>query len=186
MRRAVVSASLACLVAAWPSVAQAQRPYEHARFHDVITFPGEECGIPVENELTLSVHLLVREVRGSDGQAYLGMENIRATQVVTNPANDRWFVIRRVGTSKEVKATHVEGNVWAFHLQETGVFKLIDSDGKLVLQDRGRITRTGYFDTLGDGKPGGKLLFEEFTGMHGKFPLFDEDVACPAITGLIG
>jgi hypothetical protein len=181
-----MGAALACVVAAWPGTALAQRPYEHARFHDVITFPGEECGIPVENELTLSVHLLLREVRGSDGQAYLGKENIHARQVVTNPANDRWLVLERAGTSKEVKATHVEGNVWAFHLQETGVFKLIDSDGKLVLQDRGRLTRTGYFDTLGDGRPGGTLLYEEFTGMHGKFPLFDEDIACEAITELIG
>jgi len=64
--------------------------------------------------------------------------------------------------------------------------KLIDSDGKVVLKDRGRLTRTGYIDTLGDGKPGGVFLYEEFTGMHGQFPSFDEEVACEAITRLIG
>ena len=181
-----MGAALACLAAAWPGTAQAQRPYEHARFHDVITFPGEECGIPVEYDTTLSVHLLIRQVRGSGGQAYLGKENILATTVVTNPANDRWFVFERAGTSKEVKATHIEGDIWAFHLQETGVLKLIDSEGRVVLQDRGRLTRTGYFDTLGDGKPGGTLLHEEFTGMHGQFPLFDQEVPCEAITELIG
>lgn len=181
-----MGAALACLVAAWPSPAQAQRPYENFHFSGVLTDSGEECGIPVEYETTISLHILTRPVRGSGGQAYLGKENIRATTVVTNPANDRWFLFERAGTSKEVKATHVEGNIWAFRLQETGVLKLIDSDGKVVLQDRGRLTRTGYFDTLGDGRPGGKLLFEEFTGLHGKFPLFDDEVACEAITGLIG
>lgn len=186
MRRAIISAALACVVATWPAAVQAQRPYDKFHFSGVITASGGECDIPVEYETTLSLHLLIRPVRGSGGQAYLGKENVRATTVVTNPANGRWYVIRRVGTSHEVKATHIEGNIWAFHLQETGIFELIDGDGKVVLKDRGRLTRTGYFDTLGDGQPGGKLLYEEFTGTHGKFPLFDEDVACEAIIGLIG
>lgn len=182
-----MGAALACLMAASPGPAQAQRPYVHDHFRGSFSDSGEECGIPVEYETTVSVHLLIRPVRGSGGQAYLGKENIQATTVVTNPANDRWFIVRRTGSSHEVKATHIEGDVWAFHLQETGVlYKLIDSDGKVVLKDRGRLTRTGYFDTLGDGKPGGVFLYEVFTGMHGKFPLFDDEVACKAITDLIG
>jgi len=187
VRRALAALTLGALLCAFPTPAQAERPYLHDHFSGSFSESGEECGIPVEYETTLSVHLLIRPVRGSGGQAYLGMENIRATTVVTNPANDRWFLVKRTGTGKEVKATHVEGDIWAFHLQETGVlFKLVDSDGKVVFMDRGRLTRTGYFDTLGDGQPGGEFLYEEFTGMHGKFPGFDEDVACAAITDLIG
>lgn len=186
MRRAIVGAALACLVAASPGPAQAQRPYIHDHFDGSFSESGEECGIPVEYETTFSAHILIRPVRGSGGQAFLGLENFRSTTVVTNPANDRWFLIRRTGTSHEVKATHIDGDVWAFHLQETGVvFKVVDSDGKVVFKDRGRLTRTGYFDTLGDGQPGGTLLFEEFTGMHGKFPGFDEDAVCEALTDLL-
>lgn len=187
MRRALTAITLGALLCAIPVPAQAERPYENFRIRDVFGFPGQECGIPVDYELTISLHILTKTVRGSGGQAYLGMENIRATTVVTNPANDQWFVIQRAGTNKETRATHIEGDIWAFDFQETGVlFRVVDSAGKVVLTDRGRLTRRGYFDTLGDGQPGGVLLFEEFTGMHGKFPAFDEEVACEVITGLIG
>jgi hypothetical protein len=187
MRRAILTAALACLLAAVPAAAQAQRPYAHDRFSGHFSDSGEECGIPVTYETDIRVHVMIKEARGSDGQAYLGSENVRARTVVTNPVNHRWFVVSRVGANKEVKATHVEGDLWAFRYQQTGViFRVTDSQGKLVLMDRGRLVLLAVFDTLGDGQPGGIKLSEETVAMNGQFPLFDEDVACEAINELIG
>lgn len=175
------------MLGALSAPAEAARPYEHLHIRDGFSESGEECGIPVEYETTFSLHILVRPVRGSDGQAFLGMENVRATTVVTNPVNGRWFTVVRSGANKEVRATHIGGDIWAFTLQETGVlFRILDSDGKVVLQDRGRLVRRGVFDTLGDGQPGGILLAEELLSLSGKFPAFDEEAACTAISSLLG
>jgi hypothetical protein len=187
MRRAILTAAMACALTALPVAAQAKRPYVH--FHDSVHLSetGQECGIPVTYETDLRVHLLVKEAHGSDGQAFLGSENVRVRTVVTNPANHRWFVISRVGASKEVKATHVGGDLWAFKYQESGVlFKVTDSQGRLVMMDRGRFALLAVFDTLGDGQPGGIKLSEEIVAMNGQFPTFDEEAVCAVITELIG
>jgi hypothetical protein len=43
-----------------------------------------------------------------------------------------------------------------------------DSDGNVVLRDRGRLTFRALFDTLGDGEPGGELLEQELTSQPGR------------------
>lgn len=60
-----------------------------------------------------------------------------------------------------------------------------DSDGNVVLRDRGRITYRALFDTLGDGQPGGVVIEEEITGVSGQFPSLSEDF-CEIATDLIG
>ncbi len=175
------------LLCAVPTPAQAQRPYENLHFAGDFTSTGTECGIPVRYDLEFRIHVLTRVVPDSDGQAFFGMENFRSTEVVTNPANGRWMVVDRAGSSKEIEATHLGGTIWAFDLQQTGaLYTLRDSTGKVVLRDRGRLLLRGVFDTLGDGRPGGLILSEEVLDMNGQFPAFDEATACAAITRLIG
>ena len=179
--------ALVCVMAALPGTAQANRPYEH--FRDSVHFSetGQECGMPVSYETDARFHIIIKPVHDSDGQAILGQENYRSRTVVTNTVTKRWMVFRMVGTDKETRATHIQGNVWAFDAQSTGaLFTVMDSNGKVVLRDRGRLTFRAVFDTLGDGKPGGTFLSEELTGRHGKFPGFDEELVCELFTELIG
>jgi len=187
MRRTILGVALVCALTAMPVAAQAERPYVHLHGSFHLSETGQECGIPVTYETDLKVHVLIKEAHGSDGQAFLGSENVRVRTVVTNPANNRWFVVSRSGGRKEVKATHVEGDLWAFKYQESGVlYKVTDSQGKLVMMDRGRFVLLAVFDTLGDGQPGGIKLSEEIVAMNGQFPSFDEEAVCAVITELIG
>lgn len=173
------------LVTAIPVAAQAA-PVVHEHYADSESFTGEACGLTLNVENTFSGQFLLREVKGSDGQAFLAMDNYSFRSVQTNVDNGKWLVIRGNGTFKEMSATHVDGNVWEFTAMDVGQpFLLEDSSGNVVLRDRGRITYRALFDTEGDGQPGGILLEEEVTGISGPHPGFERDL-CPVVNELIG
>lgn len=94
--------------------------------------------------------------------------------------------MRGHGLFKEFTARHVAGNIWEFTAHEVGQPQTIEgSDGNVVLRDRGRVTFRAFFDTEGDGQPGGILLEEEVTGVSGPHPGLDIDF-CELASGLIG
>jgi hypothetical protein len=166
--------------------AYAAPPSENVHYEWSESGTFEECGLSLEGVSSGSGHLLVREVRGSDGQAYLGLDNYTFRDVITNTENGEWLVIHGRGTAKEMTAVHVEGDIWEFTTQETGQPLVIeDSSGTVVLRDRGRQTFRVLFDTLGDGASGGVTLEEELTGVSGMFPSFDTSF-CEVVTDLIG
>ena len=73
----------------------------------------------------------------------------------------------------EVTARHVARDIWEFTAHETGQpFVVEDSEGNLVLRDRGRVTFRALFDTEGDGQPGGILLEDEVTGCPVRIPVW--------------
>jgi hypothetical protein len=91
--------------------------------------------------------------------------------------------------SNEIKATLVEGTIYAFTTIEAGQpFVVRDADGNLVLRDRGVIRHVLTFDTLGDGQPGGVLLEDTIVGIGGPHPGFDmsEDEFCAMVESLLG
>lgn len=68
----------------------------------------------------------------------------------------------------EITATQVDGNVYRFVSIEAGQpFVISDAAGKVVVRDRGVIRRTYPFDTLGDGTPGGVLVGDPVSVVHG-------------------
>lgn len=189
MRSALAAIALGAVSGALPASADAsQKPYENFNLSGVIDGGiGTECGIRVHRVVEFHIHVITKPVRNSGGEAYLGMENFRSTEVLTNTATGQWLEIKAAGASKEINAIHLDGTIWAFDLQQTGaLFKMLDSEGHAVLRDRGRITLRGVFDTLGDGQPGGVILAEELTGIHGKFPSNDPETFCHALVELIG
>lgn len=181
-------AVLASLIVALsiPGAAQAGPPVDHDHGELAESGSFRDCGFRIKFDLTATFHYLVREVRGSDGDAYLGQENFAFQNVLTNPATGAWFLVRGRGLFKELSARHVEGDIWEFTAHEVGQpFVVEDSDGNVILRDRGRITLRALFDTLGDGQPGGILLEEEITGVFGPHPGLDADF-CAIATDLIG
>jgi hypothetical protein len=173
------------LGAAVPGTAHAE-PVDHLHGEFADTGSFDDCGFSIEYDLTATFHVLIREVPGSDGQAFIGQENFNFRNVHTNPATGAWFLVRGRELFKEVTARHVEGDIWEFTVHEVGQpFVIEDSNGNVVLRDRGRISIRAVFDTLGDGQPGGILLEEEITGVRGPHPGLDADF-CAIATELIG
>ena len=174
------------LAAIVPASAQAGQPVEHIRGQIDEMGSFDDCGFRIDFHFTASFHVLLREVRGSDGQAFLGQEDFHFRNVLTNPATGESFVVHGDSLFKELKARHVEGDLWEFTAHEVGSpFVVEDSAGNVVLRDRGRLTLRATFDTLGDSQPGGILLHEEITGVHGPHPGLDADF-CAIATQLIG
>jgi hypothetical protein len=189
MRRStkLLGTTIVVLVAvAVPGTVYAAPPVEHVHYEFSESATFEECGLTIESTFTSSGHFMVTEVADSDGQAYLAQNNYSSRDVLTNTANGEWLVIRGRGLVKDLKGVHVEGDIWEFTAHDVGQpFVIEDSEGSVVLRDRGRVTLSSVFDTLGDGQPGGVVLAEEITGASGPHPSFTADF-CEVITELIG
>lgn len=182
----IAMGSVAVLLSVVPGSADAAKPYEHEHYSFDETESFVECGIAIDAHFVGGGNFLVREVEGSDGQAYLAHDNYWFEVTWTNADTGAWLLIRGGGVFKEMTATHVEGDIWEFTAMDAGQqFVIEDSDGNVVLRDRGRITFRALFDTLGDGEPGGELLEEEITGIHGPHPGLDADL-CELAVDLIG
>lgn len=132
----------------------------HYSFTDSSDF--SECGIDDIHLDTVGHGLFTaRQVHDSDGQAWFGHDNYDVTDTFTNPANDRSFSITYNGNFREIRARHIEGNIWEFDWRDSGsTWVLRDGDGNVLVRDRGSISATGTYDLLGDGKPGGIVLHE--------------------------
>jgi hypothetical protein len=169
-----------------PGVAQAEPPLENVHYEYVDVGSFHDCGFTIDFESTNSGHFMVREVEGSGGQAFFGHDNFQFRNVLTNPETGAFMVVYGHGLFKEFTARHVDGNIWEFTAHEVGQpFTIEDSEGNLVLRERGRVTFRALFDTLGDGEPGGELLEEEITSVSGPHPGIDADF-CAIATDLIG
>jgi hypothetical protein len=92
------------------------------------------------------------------------------------------MVFRTHGLFKDLTAHHVAGNIWEFTQHLAGQpFVIEDSDGNVVLRDRGLVTIRVLFDTLEDSQPGGITLEVEITGVHGPQPRLSADF-CAIVT----
>lgn len=185
VRSALMVAALISAVLA-PGAAHAAPPVDHVRGEIAEAGSFDDCGFRIDFDLTARFHVLMREARDSDGQAFLGQEDFHFRNVLTNPATGAWFLVRGDAVFKEMTARHIEGDIWEFTAQEVGqAFVVENSAGEVVLRDRGRLTLRAVFDTLGDSQPGGILLEEEITGVSGPHPGLDTDF-CAIATDLIG
>lgn len=138
------------------------------------SFSFDDCGFTIEGETEFYGHFRLRADKG--GQAFYGMDKFWYRDVLTNADTGEWFVIRGNGLFSEIKAANVGGNVYEFVAIEAGQpFVVEDSSGRVIIRDRGVIRHTVLFDTLGDGAPGGILLEETHTSVHGPHPGFAED-----------
>jgi hypothetical protein len=169
-----------------PGAAQAAPPSENIHYENVDAGSTNACGFTMNFERTDSGHLMVREVEDSGSQTFLVHDNFKFRDVLTNPETGAFIVVRGHGLFREFTARHIGGDVWEFTAHEVGQpFVVEDSEGNIVLRDRGRVTFRAVIDTLGDSQPGGILLEEEITGVHGPHPGLVPDI-CAIITDLIG
>ena len=157
---------------------------ERGTYDESYTDSYDDCGFAVEVQGTASGHFRIRAGKGKDATAFFLNDNFSYEETHTNAATGEFVTITGNGVFNEVKATRVSGNVFEFTAVEAGQpFRVFDSDGDLVLRDRGSLRHHALFDTLGDDVVGGEFIADLGTDVHGPHPGLD---FCGVITSLIG
>lgn len=188
-RRLAAAVGGFALVLTAPGAAHAAPPVQHEHVSEPWSATFADCGFEIRVDAVEQGHLLVREVRGSEGAAYLAHENYRDRYVLTNTATGRWFETRGSGLFKELRGRHLEGTLWEFAVMDVGrTFTVLDSSGRTVLRNRGRVSMRVVFDVGDDRSPGGEVVSVEVLGASGKHPagLDPLENLCAIATDLIG
>jgi hypothetical protein len=187
--RRLLGLLLAAAVAALAVVPAAQAQgaiFERFRFVDEpYSFEEEICGIEVQIEGTASGHGRVRTGTGKVATAFFALTNFAFSETWT-AANGSFVTVTGNAVFNEVKAVPLGGNVFRFTAIEAGQpFRLYDSQGNLLLRDRGVIRNSLVFDTLGDATPGGVVVEELEPSVRGPHPGFDDETLCPVLVPLL-
>lgn len=109
--------------------------------------------------------------------------------MLTNPETGKFAVQSGHRVYKEIKATHVEGDIYSFRVHDAGVpYTLQNSDGDVVVRDRGLVVWEDLFDTKGDGEPGGEGLEFNLVSTHGPHSALSwtDEQYCAQLADLIG
>ncbi len=147
---------------------------EREHYSGTNEFTDTGCGFTLNVVSTFYGQSLLRVDK--TGQAFLVKDTFHFRDVVTNPDTGQWFVVRGHGLFHDIKATQVEGTIYEFKAVEAGQpFVIEDSEGNVIVRDRGVIRHTYLFDTLGDSEPGGEFIEETETVVHGPHPGFADD-----------
>ena len=178
--------SLVLIAGALPARAEV---INHQRFADSFSDDDQLCGIPVHIDGEESGFFHQRVGTGDLDTLFFAHINVRTTETITNPANDKFLVIESHAAIQQTKATRVEGTIFQVSDVTAGQpFVLRDMTGAIVLHNRGAIRGTILFDTLGDDTPGGVVLdviSVRISGPHPELEM-DDDAFCATVQDLIG
>jgi hypothetical protein len=160
--------------------------FEQFRFvDDPYAFDETICGIDVHIEGTATGAGSSRTGKGKLASAFFSHVNFAYTETWT-AANDRFVTVTGKANNNEVKAVPLGDNVFRFTDTQAGQpFRLYDSEGNLLLRDRGVIRSTFDFDTLGDDEPGGELVQDVELSVRGPHPGFEDETLCPVLVPLL-
>src|SRR5919197_1329913 len=177
---AVAVAALLVVPAAQGAIFERSRlvdkPYS---FQDVI------CGTEVQIEGTLTEAERIRTGTGKLATAFLDHFTANFSETWT-AANGRSVTVTGRFTFNDVKVVPLGDNVFRFTAVQAGQpFRLYDSQGNLLLRDRGVIRFSIIFDTLGDTTPGGVVIEELEPSVRGPHPGFDDETLCPVLVPLL-
>jgi hypothetical protein len=149
------------------------------------SFQDEICGIEVQIEGTVTGTITLRTGKGKLATAFFEHDNLAFSETWT-AASGRFVTVTGNPNFNEVKAVPLGGNLFRFTAVEAGQpFRLYDSQGNLLLRDRGVIRFTAVFDTLGDDIPGGVLIEELEPSVRGPHPGFADETLCPVLVPLL-
>jgi hypothetical protein len=185
--RRLLGLLLATVVAGLVVVPAAQGTIvERFRFvDDPYSLEDEICGVVLQIEGTASGHGLTRTGKGKLATAFFGHVNFAYSETWT-AANGSFVTVTGNANFNEIKAVPLGGNLFRFTQVEAGQpFRLYDSEGNLVLRDRGVIRYSIVFDTLGDAIPGGVLVEELEPSVRGPHPGFFDETLCPVLVPLL-
>ena len=163
-------------------------PLAREHYSGTDSFSFEDCGFLIEGTSTFSGLFMIKEGRGGDVTPYL-FDNYASDVVFTNPATGAWFTRHAQGLYKDLRIVNVEGTVYRFEAMEAGQpFVIRDSDGNVVVRDRGRLLTGFTVDTLGDDDLGNDIFIDgsfDVLADNGRHPGFYIDF-CEIAADLIG
>jgi len=150
------------------------------------SFDLNDCGFPIHVDGLQQGKVHIRQGTGKDATAFFAHDQYAFQEVWTNTDTNAYFVVSGNGLFNEVKATQVSGSIFEFRSVNSGQpFTVTDSNGNVVIRDRGTIQETILFDTLGDDVPGGNEIELVSDKVHGPHPGFFVDI-CDVASSLIG
>ena len=163
----LTAAALALSVMVGPASATI---FEREHYTDDYSFTFTDCGFTMDVVGHAEGIFSVRTGKGEFESAFFAHDNYEFTEVGTRRDTGDFITLTANGNFKETRATHVAETVYDFRSINAGQpFTITDSDGNVVVRDRGVIKQTLRFDTLGDGEPGGIFIEEvsfSFAGPH--------------------
>ncbi|MGI8658248.1 MAG: hypothetical protein ACR2K4_05690 [Candidatus Limnocylindria bacterium] len=174
MRRTTLPVVLAGLLTVALAIPAAGAIFERGTFTDTGTdaYTCGETEFSVSWEASGRYHL--RTGKGDLDSFFFQHVNVAFHEVHTNLDTGETLTVSGRFLDKEIRATRVEGTVFEVTRIVAGQpFTVRDSDGRLLLRDRGVVVVTYLFDTLGDDVPGGDFLGEVNVELHGPHPGFD-------------
>jgi len=160
--------------------------FDQFRFvDDPYAFDETICGIDVQGEGTATGAGSNRTGKGKLASAFFTHVNFAYSETWTAD-NGQFVTVTGKSNNNEVKAVPLGDNVFRFTDTQAGQpFRLYDSEGNLLMRDRGLLRFTFDFDTLGDDEPGGELVQDVELSVRGPHPGFDDATLCPLLVPLL-
>jgi len=159
---------------------------EHYSGSDAGSF--DNCGFRIDFTTTFRGVFMLKAGRQGDPTPYF-FDNYEYHDVFTNPETGAWFTRDGNGLYKDLHIVNVAGTVYRFESVENGQpFVIRDSDGNMIIKDRGQLRTRFTVDTLGDDNLDNDVFIEgsfELLADHGQHPGFYTDF-CDIANDLIG
>ena len=144
-KRLVPVVVLLALALAGPTQAA---PLVYERYSGTDSFDFDDCGFVIHDEVVFEGVFMLKAPR-SDGAPPRLFDNYHTIETLS--ANGRTATIEHQGLYKDLSITHVEGTIYQFVAMEAGQpFTVRDSEGNVLLRDRGVLFTTFQVDTKGD------------------------------------
>ena len=163
-------------------------PLVREHYSGTDSFSFDDCGFTVEVSVHGSGLFKLRPGRHGDATPYY-FDNYDVHLVYTNPDTGAWFTRDGNGMYKDLRIVNVGGTLYRFEAMEVGQpFVIRDSDGNVVMRDRGALRFGFTVDTLGDDNLDNDIFIEgtdELLADNGRHPGFYADF-CDIANDLIG
>jgi hypothetical protein len=180
----MVARTVSAFAAALLTLAAAAAPvsattFERDRYSFDYSFSFADCGfwIDVSGHTQGAFH--TRVGKGELTSAFFAHDNFEYAETWTRRDTGDFFTVTGNGLFQETRALHIEGTIFQFSSVNAGQpFTVRDSEGMIILRDRGVVKETILFDTLGDGTPGGEFISQVSFSIAGPHPGFVEFDPC--------
>jgi hypothetical protein len=146
-------------------------------YSDDYAFSFDDCGFWIDVAGNVEGTAQIRVGKGDLTTAFFLHDNYAFLETWTRRDTGDTFTLGGNGLFQETTATPVEGTIFAFTSINAGQpFIVWDSDGNLVMRDRGVVRQVIQFDTLGDDVPGGEFVADVSFSVSGPHPGLDVDL----------
>jgi hypothetical protein len=165
---AVALAAMGCLAFASPVAATI---YERGHFADSGEFSYDDCGFVVNGTFEVRGVFVTRTGKGDLDTAFFAHVQSTFREVHVRESDGATIIVSAHALFQEVKAEPLGGNLFAFTSIQAGQpFVVTETDGNVLVRDRGVIRETIVFDTTGDHQPGGIYVEQLSFDWHGPHP----------------